>query len=349
MHFKQFGMRACALVLAGMMLPATVSATTLLTYSDHEPLGGMRTRFINDVFLPAIEKESAGRLKVDAHWGSELATGYDALRTVSQDGGADMAMVVPEYSADVLPLHQLFKSFPTGPSGAKQVEFFRQVYTHVPAFQAELRKQHVVDVLLMTGYPVAFFSNKPLQNLDNLKGTTWRTASFWHQDFLRNAGATPVTLPWGPKVVEALKARTLNGLMVNIDSGVDIHAQDTAPYVLASQDLWLGHVYLLVMNQKRWDGLAKQDQQAIQRAAASSYQRLGALMDSSFASMVADMKRDGVSIRTLTSQEVEAWKNQSRYQQVQADWVNARQAEGVKDMAPTFRQVTAIMDNTMKN
>jgi TRAP-type C4-dicarboxylate transport system substrate-binding protein len=103
------------------------------------------------------------------------------------------------------------------------------------------------------------------------------------------------------------------------------------------------------MNQKRWDGLAKQDQQAIQRAAASSYQRLGALMDSSFASMVADMKRDGVSIRTLTSQEVEAWKNQSRYQQVQADWVNARQAEGVKDMAPTLRQVTAIMDNTMKN
>ena len=89
----------------------------ILRYTDHEPLGGMRTRFIKDVFFPAIEKESNGRLKIAAHWGGEVASGYQALHVVGKDSAADMAIVVPEYTANELPLHQLFKSFPTGPTG----------------------------------------------------------------------------------------------------------------------------------------------------------------------------------------------------------------------------------------
>ena len=54
-----------ALLLSALLLPATVSAQRILRYSDHEPLGGMRTRFIKDVLFSAIEKESNGRLKID--------------------------------------------------------------------------------------------------------------------------------------------------------------------------------------------------------------------------------------------------------------------------------------------
>ncbi|PLR37512.1 ABC transporter substrate-binding protein [Chimaeribacter coloradensis] len=347
MRVKHISRTALTMIFAGMIFPATASATTTLTYSDHEPLGGMRTQFIHDVFFPAIEKESAGRLKIDAHWGSELATGQDVLRKVGKTGGVDMATVVPEYSAEALPLHQLFKSFPIGPSGAKQVAFFRQVYAQVPAFPAELQKQNVVDVMLTTGFPVAFFSTTPIQNILDVKGKKWRTASFWHQDFLRNAGAAPVTLPWGPKVSDALKNRTLDGLMVNSDSGIEINAQEAAPYVLASKDLWLGHVYLLVMNKTVWDGLAKDDQQAIQRAAASSYQSLGPLMDSRFTAMMAKMESEGVNIRTLTPQEAENWKTISQYQQVQADWVKAQEAKGVKNASQTLKQLTGLMKETL--
>lgn len=56
------------LLVAVCMLPVTVSAQKILRYSDHEPLGGMRTQYIKDVFFPAIEKESKGRLKVDDNW-----------------------------------------------------------------------------------------------------------------------------------------------------------------------------------------------------------------------------------------------------------------------------------------
>lgn len=69
MKTRYLHQKLMALLLATSLLPAVASASQTLTYSDHEPLGGMRTRFINDVFFPAIEKESQGRLKIDAHWG----------------------------------------------------------------------------------------------------------------------------------------------------------------------------------------------------------------------------------------------------------------------------------------
>ena len=231
-----------------LLICGTAAAQTILRYSDHEPLGGMRTRFIKDVFFAAIHKESNGRLKVDDHWDSKLATGYDALRVVGEGRVADMGIVVPEYTANDLPLHQIFKSFPKGPTGDKQVTFFRRAYAEIPALPAELHKKNVVEILFATGYPVAFFSTTPLNNLNELKGFKWRSASFWHQDFLRNSGATPISMPWGDGVFKAMQARTLDGLMVNVDSGYMLKVHETAPYVLLSKDLWLGHLYLLVMN-----------------------------------------------------------------------------------------------------
>ena len=144
------------------MLPATASAQKTLRYSDHEPLGGMRTKFIKDVFFAAIEKESNGRLKIEDRWDSVVSTGYDALRVLGDGKVTDMAIVVPEYSAKELPLHQLFKSFPAGPSGDRQVAFFRRAYAEIPAFTAELQKNNVVEIGLGTDYPVAFFSSQPL-------------------------------------------------------------------------------------------------------------------------------------------------------------------------------------------
>jgi TRAP-type C4-dicarboxylate transport system substrate-binding protein len=336
------------MILAAFLLPATASAETILRYSDHEPLGGMRTKFIKEVFFAAIEKESNGRLKIEGHWDAKLSSGYDALRVVGNGGVTDMAIVVPEYASNELPLHQIFKSFPTGPNGEKQLSFFCRVYADIPDFSAELTKNNVVEMLFGTGYPVAFFSTKPLNALEEIKGNKWRSASFWHQDFLRNAGAIPVSMPWGEEIYKALKARTLDGLMVNVDSGYMLKVHETAPNVLLSKDLWLGHLYLLVMNRATWNGLAKEDKEVIQRAAEIAYKALGSVMDSNFDAMVDDMRRDGVKVRLLEHKELDAWKTATKYQEVQAAWVKEQEGKGMKDTGPVLSKVRSIMNNIMK-
>lgn len=330
-----------ALLLAiPLLLPAIASAQQVLRFSDHEPLGGMRTRFLKDVLFPAIERESGGRLKVQDHWDGSVASAYKALGAVSEGSVTDMATVVPEYTAKELPLHQLFKSFPTGPSGDQQVAFFRRTYAEVPELRAELEQNNLVPVFLGTGYPVAFFSTRPLAGLQDLQGHNWRSASFWHQDFLRNAGATPVTMPWGEGVFNAMRDRTLDGLMVNVDSAQLLRVHEVARHALLSRELWLGHLYLLAMNRTAWDRLDPQDQAAIRRAAEWAYPQLGRVMDEHLARLAGELRSAGVNLRELAPQEVDAWRTTTRYREVQADWVNDQASKGLTMAAQVLRQIT---------
>lgn len=331
-----------------LQAPGAVAAATVLRYSDHEPFGGMRTRFIQEVFFSAIEKASKGRLKVEATWDGKLATGYDALKVVGDGRTVDMATVVPEYTAAKLPLHQLFKSYPVGPTGDRQVSFFRRVYDKVAAFPAELATNNVTNVLFGTGYPVAFYSSKTLASLDDIKGDKWRYASFWHKDFLHNAGAAPVSMPWGEGIYSAIKQGDLTGLMVNVDSGCMLKVHEVAPNVLVSKDLWLGHAYLLVMNKTTWESLAKEDRHAIERAARTAYKTLGLVMDQNFVTQVDNLKRAGVNIRALTQSEVKAWEISSNYRAVQTAWVAEQDAKGLKQVAPALKALDAIMQSVMK-
>ncbi len=336
-------------IVYNILLVNIVSAQTkTLIYTDHEPLGNMRTSFIKEVFFSSIENESNGRLKIEAHWGGELSISYDALKTVSGEGVADMAIVVPEYTPNDLPLHQIFKSFPVGPSGQKQVDFFRCVYADIPDLTNELSNANVVNLLTCTGYPTAFFSTKPLRSLEDIKGKKWRTASFWHRDFLKNAGAIPVTIPWGEKVYEALQTDALDGVMVNIDSGHDIKLQKVAPNILISKELWLGHVYLLVMNKNTWNGLSKEDKDAIQRAAETAYNSLGIVMNISFDTQIEDLQKDGAKVRILKSEEVEQWKAATRYKELQSAWVKQQEDKGVKNIDVTMKKVSTIINDVTK-
>lgn len=337
-----------ALSLTGNRAFAQTVAPKILKYSDHEPLGGMRTRFLKDVLFPAIERESQGRLKVEDHWNGEIAQSYDALGIVGKSPKTDMATIVPEYTAKELPLHQIFKSFPMGPTGDAQVQLLRRIYREVPEFTDELAKNEIVNLHIGTGYPVAFFTTAPLGTLEGIVGGKWRSASFWHQDFLRNAKATPVSMPWGPEIYEALKKGDLDGLMVNVDSGYMLKIHEAAPHVLVSKDLWLGHVYLLAMKKSFWEGLAVEDQQALQRAAEQSYRTQGAVMDASFDAQIEDLKKAGAQVRVLSRAEAQAWQTATGYQEVQAAWAKSQQTKGVEGVETTLGKVGALMNAAMK-
>jgi TRAP-type C4-dicarboxylate transport system substrate-binding protein len=343
-----FAKKLATVIVFAQLLPATAFAEKVLRYSDHEPLGGMRTQFIKEVFFAAVQQESNGRLKIEDHWDGKIAGPYEALAAAGKGVAADMSMVVPEYTANDLPLHQIFKGFPVGPTGGQQVSFFRRVYADAPEFSEELAKNNVVPMFLATGYPLAFYSTQPLKSLEGIKGETWRTASFWHRDFLRNAGARPVSIPWGPAVYTALQSRALDGLVVNVDSGYLLKVHETAPHVLVSKDLWLGHLYIVVMNKDTWNGLTPEDQRAIQRAATIAYRSLGQVMDKHFDTMVNDLKNGGANVRPLDSKEVGAWQGATSYEAVQAAWVTEQEAKGVRAAGPVLEKVRRIMNNALQ-
>lgn len=213
----------------------------------------------------------------------------------------------------------------------------------MPELTAELEKQNVVPVFIATGYPVGFFSPRKLDNLNDIKGGKWRTASFWHQAHLKNAGATPVRIQWGKEVTEALANGSLDGLMVNIDSAIDIESHKVAPNALVAPELWLGHVYLVVMNRDRWLALSDVDKAAIQHAAETVYPKLGLVMDQSYQAMIARMQHDGVKIRQLTTDELRSWEKSTDFTHVQDEWV-AEQKEKDIPAEEVLGKLHTVMD-----
>lgn len=302
----------------------------------------MRTQFIQEVFFKELEKVSEGRLKVESHWNAELATGYDALNKVGEGNGIDIAMVVPEYDAKKLPLHQLFKSYPLGPTGQAQVDFFRQVYQDIPEFKQELAQQNVVPILLATGYPVAFFARHPLANLNQMQGQKWRTASFWHRDFLQQTGAIPVTMPWNEGIFHALEKDELQGLMVNIDGGYQLNIPQTAPYILYSPQLWLGHLYIVAMNKSLWDSLSAQEQNHIRQAAELAYAQLGDIMTQSFAEQYDLIAQSGANIRTLSADELAQWQQATQYPNIQQKWAEEQEQQTGKPVLAVLQKLSAL-------
>ena len=324
--------------LVALLLAPLLHAQTVLTYSDHEPYGNMRTRFIRDVFFKNIEHESQGRIIIQAHWKGEIAKAHQEWQAV-QDKKTDIIVMVPEYSEQQLPLHQLFKSFLIGPSGSKQVRVLRQIYRDAPELTAEYEANGVTPILIATGYPVAFFSPQKFNSLQAIQAQTWRSASFWHRDYLANAGAKPITTPWNEEVAKMLGDGRINGLMVNIDSALDINAHQYAPYALVSKNLWLGHIYPVVIRLDRWNSLTAQDQQAIRRAAEKSYAQLGKMMAREYLQIIKIARSQGVTLRELSRQEIQQWAKDSQYQSVQDKWASEQEANGVAHA----RKVLAIL------
>ena len=324
-----------------MLLISTLQAQTLV-FTDHEPLGNMRTH-VTERFFRLVERESQGRIRIDAHWNGEISLSYDAYETVREGKKANMATVVPEYDSQRMPLHQLFKGFLAGPSGEAQVALIRKAYKTIPELTEELHRAGIHPVLVATGYPVGFYSRHPMAHLTALRGQTWRTASFWHIGYLENAGAKNMRIPWGEQVTDSLKSGAIEGIMVNIDSGKDINAHKAAPHLLVSQELWLGHIYLVAMNLDRWKSLPEKDKRAFERAADKAYKSMGKTMDESYGQMLRDLESEGCTVRQLTHREVSDFVTAVRQGEVQEKWVKEKESEGVPHVRRVFEKLRALV------
>ena len=304
----------------------------------------MRTMFLKEVLFRNIEKESNGRLKIEQHWNGELSSSYDALKNIAQNGVADITVVVPEYVGNLWSRQLLFKSFPIGPSGKAQVALIRKLYKEIPAFDSEIEATGVRRLMTVTGYPVAFFSTKPIRSLDDMKSQKWRTASFWHQDFLRAYGAVPVRTPWDETTTKALRNGDLDGVMVNIDGGNEFGINQAAPNVLTAKELWMGHVYCIVINSKVWAGLSEEDKKAIGRAVERSYKDLGKWMDDGFDEELDKLRARKAGLRILSPDELQKFKTRTNYKQLQQRWVADQVKAGFRDMPEVLQKMTAIIE-----
>ena len=135
--------------------------------------------------------------------------------------------------------------------------------------------------------------------------------------------------------------------MVNVDGGYLLKAYETAPHVLLSNDLRLGHVYIVAMHRATWCGLAREDKEASRRAAKSAHKALSRVMDSSFDSMVADLNKAGARIRVLDRSKLDTWLKTTHYQQLQAKRAAEQVAKDVRAAGVAMEKIRKLLNDAM--
>lgn len=322
------------------------AADITLKYSDHDPLGGMRTNFVKDVWLAEIVKQSGGKVKIQDFWGGALMSSKEALKGTGA-GVSDMGFIFPGHYPGELPGHSIFNLFPRGPNKfADMIWLYRKAYEEVPEIKAELTKVGVMPVMVTAGLPGAFVATKPIKTLADIKGDKWRAGGKWQLRFLENAGAVPVSVPWDD-VYMALQTGTITGCFTNYDGLHLMKFDEVGKNIMISKQLWYATPFVHLMNIKKFESLPKDVQQAILKASEVAEQKFDAVYDAAFDKVKAEQLAAGYTVTELSTDDVVRWENPEKLAKLQADWVAEAEKAGMKTAAQVMEKVRALHQQAM--
>ncbi len=343
---KKTGTAGLATAFAAVLIWGAVGSASAadftVKYNDHDPLGGMRTNFVKKVWLPEIEKQTGGKVKIQDFWGGALLTSKEELKGIG-DGVVDMGFIFPGHFPKQLIAHSVFNLFPRGPQKfADMAKLYRRVYDEVPAFKAELKKANLKTLLFTAGLPGAFVGKNPLKGLADIKGDKWRAGGKWKLKYLENAGALPVAVPWGDVYV-ALQTGTIDGCFTNYDGLHLMKFDEVAQNLLISKALWYATPFLHLMNLEKFNGLPKDVQDGLLKASAIAEEKFSAVYEAAFDQVKSEQLAAGYKVNVMSDADVVAWENADKLSELQADWIAASEKAGLKNAAGVMKKVKAII------
>lgn len=336
-----------AVIVFAVGLNGSIMAGNItIKYSDHDAPGGIRTNFLSKVWIPEIVKQTGGTVKVQDFWGGALFGGKEALKSVG-DGVVQMSFVFPEFYPKQLPLHQIFKLFPRGPKEWKnQNWFYKTIYKEVPELAAELKKWNQMPLLILSGLPCAFASSKPLTKLSDLKGRKWRASSRWALEYLKNFGATPVSVPWADCYM-AMQTGTFDGIFTAYHGIHNAKLDEVGPNILVSKELWWATPMTHTINLTFWNSLSKEVQGQILKACEVSAEKFGEPFSKEFERILAAEKKAGAKVIIMDAEMLAEWEEQSGYLEIQKVWLKEIKGMGINNADQILAKFRDIHNQAM--
>lgn len=321
--------------------------TVTIKYSDHDPPGGMRTDFVKRVWLPEIVKQTDGKVKIQDFWGGALLGSKEILKGIG-DNVTQIGFLYPGHYPAQLAAFTILKLFPRGPSKFENmVWLYRKIYEEIPEFKAEMKAANQMTLLFTAGLPGAFTSRKPLGSLADLNGNKWRAGDKWALRFLENAGAVPVSVPWGD-VYMALQTGTIDGCFTNYDGLHMMKFDEVAPNLLISKELWYAMPFIHDVNLDFWNSLPKDIQQGILKASAIAEQKFAKTYEEAFDKIYAKQKASGFKVTVMSKQDILNWENAKELSKMQEQWVKEAAGAGLKTASSVMEKMKILHKQAME-
>lgn len=318
-----------------------------LTYSDHDPPGGMRTSFVEDVWIPEIEKQTNSKVKINVNFGGALLNSQEVLDGVA-DGVTDMALIFPDFYPEKLFGFQIFKLFPEAPQKWENINtIYQQAFEQLPQLSEELEKLNQKPLLMTVGLPTVFGSPNKIESVEDIIGKGWRASSRWHLESLKHIGANPVSVPW-EDVYMSLETGVIDGVMTNYDGFHLMKFHEAAPEIIVAPQLWWSTPFLHTINLDKWNSMPKDIQDGILKATEIAQEKFGEVYASELEETIEAQRAGGANIKIADEGDIEYFTDQKLISNLRDTWVKeAKEMYGIENAEEYIEKLDKIMEDNL--
>lgn len=251
---------AVSMGAAALLLATTAVDARTLSFSSSSPPSAATSEVLKD-WAEGLTEATDGELEVEFYWQQSLSKLGDNLDAVAS-GLADMAVVVPAYSRQKLPLNYL-SSTSTGTGDPWVIsKAWRETRDAFPAITEEEAKENVKFLAIESIGPVIVVGDKIYKTPEDFDNATMRLSS--HFAFAaQNSGwdVNPARIR-SPETYTSLEKGTISGATTYANQLFPFRLNEVADYVTRPD---LGqHSNMFYINLDVWNDLSDENRAAIE-------------------------------------------------------------------------------------
>lgn len=256
-------------------------------------------------YIDDIQKLTNNKVKISYFPAEQLGKSKDLL-AICGKGLADFCQIHITYSAGQLPYTNMIV-LPYWTTAAEGTEIFAYMLEHSPELQDEFHKYGLKGLVGTTTptYDVATVK-KPVRKLEDLKGLKLKTAGGIYDNIAKRYGIIPVSIP-ASETYEAVQRGVVDGVVFNYPSIRSYHLNDLIKYITNGMRGG-GYPGTIVINEKAWNKLPKDAQQAVLTAGRTAMAREGKRWDELHMEVMKQFKDKGIQVYDLTPEQRVAWR-----------------------------------------
>jgi TRAP-type C4-dicarboxylate transport system substrate-binding protein len=280
-------------------------------------------------FTAAVEKATAGKLKIQIHAAASLFKAPEIKRAVqgNQAQAGEILLVNFEnenalYGVDGVPF--------LATSYAEAMKLWK---AQKPYIAALLEKQGMAVLFSVPWPPQGIYSKKPLNSAADMKGLKFRSYSPATARLAELVGAQPVTIQ-AAELTQALATGVVESYISSGSTGYDSKTYEHIKNWYDTQ-AWLPKNAIIV-NKKAWDALGKAEQDAVAKAAAAAETAGWKLSEDKNGWYLDQLRAKGMTIHKPSAQLTADLKKAG--ETLLADWLKKAGAEGQK-LVDTYKKM----------
>ncbi len=236
-----------------------------LVFSSHDPAGGSWAETYGPWF-DEIEQRTEGMVKIEAHWGGELAGLFEQYDAVA-DGTVDIGHILPTLAPNTFPMEDVaaLSSFDITVYGMSQLH--TELTTLFPEMQAAYTNSNSKLLFKPATFPNYFCMTKgnAIRAFTDCAGKKFLSTGTWDSETWKALGMVPTSL-MPEETYTALQTGLVDGGVLTMPSLFDFGWGEVTPYIC--QVNTRPAIWACVMNLDTWNSLPAEYQKIIEEASA---------------------------------------------------------------------------------